>query len=52
MLLAEHESDRVAELDQLGLAEMAMQALPELGVRPVGIPRDRVGLHHGGELPD
>src|SRR5690349_3449673 len=48
-LLAHGERDEAAELDELGLAEMAMQPCPE---RLVGIemPGDRLGVGERGLL--
>src|SRR3954471_20632080 len=40
--LTEHERDRVAELDELRLAEAGVQARPQRLVGGVGVPRDRV----------
>ena len=50
VLLAQLEADRAAELDELGLAEVAVQPLPELVVGPVRVPDDRVGPVEGGAL--
>src|SRR6185436_403910 len=49
-LLAEGEADHAAELDQLGLAEMPVHALPE-GVVGVEMPRDRLGVGERRFLP-
>src|SRR3954471_17717435 len=38
VLLAELERDRVAELDQLGLGKVRVQALPQGGVGHVAVP--------------
>src|SRR3954463_155244 len=43
VLPAERERDRVAELDELRLGEVRVQALPERGVGAPAVPRDRMG---------
>ena len=43
MLLAEHDRDAVAELDELRLGERGMESSPERVVGPVGVPGDRIG---------
>src|SRR3954451_1103633 len=50
VLLAEREGDRVSELDELGLGEVRVQALPELLVGEVAVPRDRVRPGEHGAL--
>ncbi len=46
---AELESDRAAELDELFLAEVGVEALPELVVGLAG-PDDRLGVRERGLL--
>ena len=49
-LLAERQPDHAAQLDQLGLTEVRVQAVPErvVGVHP---PRDRLGVRERRLLP-
>ena len=49
-LLAEREADHAAELDQLRLAEVAVQAIPE-GIIGVEMPGDRLGIGERRFLP-
>src|SRR5918999_1523321 len=49
-LLAEREPYEAAQLDQLGLAEVGVEALPEGVVRVAG-PDDRLGVGERGLLP-
>src|ERR671919_2487551 len=48
-LLAEREADEAAQLDELGLVEVRVQALPEVVVRIAG-PDDRLRVGQGGLL--
>src|SRR6266545_2492664 len=49
-LLAAGEGDEVAQLDDLRLGEVAVQALPEGVVGQVGVPGDRLGVGQRGAL--
>src|SRR6266571_243845 len=49
-LLAAGEGDEVAQLDDLRLGEVGVQALPEGVVGQVGVPGDRLGVGQRGAL--
>ena len=50
MLLPELEADRAADVDELGLAERAMQPSPEIVAGAIRVVRDRVGPLESGPL--
>jgi hypothetical protein len=50
-LLTVRDGDEVAELDDLLVAEVRAQALPQRVVRPLGIPDDRARVEQRRLLP-
>jgi hypothetical protein len=51
VLLAEHDRDAVAELNELGLGERTMQVTPEHVVGAIRVPGNRLGPSERGALP-